>query len=142
MSNAIFPTSPPNFTSLGMNDLRFALTLKVGCLNSWKSTHAASPSTNSGLHDGSPMAVEAFAKLNKQSNSAKTLMTRSQTARSVSNSANKRNLKALIAALRFSRASFSSRTLLCSDRTTHRDLAYIDSGLFWRSFRRVRTYLC
>jgi len=82
-----FPTSPPIFTSFGIKLFKFVLKHKVGCLNSLKSIMVSSFSRNTGLHDGSPMAEDDFARLKRQSNSAKTLIARSQSVRSASNSA-------------------------------------------------------
>lgn len=128
VNRAIFPTSPPNCTSLGMKFFRLVAKHSVGCLSSSKSNHAESPSTSSGRQEGSPIAVEALARLKRQSSSANTLIARSQVARSMSNSAKRRNLKALMAVLRFSRASLSCRTLLCRDPTTYRVFACEPGG--------------
>ena len=117
VSKAILPTSPPSLTSLGIKSF---LVARAGCRRSLKSIHAALPSINSGLQTGSPRALEDFAKLNRQSNSANTRMARNQMPRSVSNSANRRNLKSLMAVDRFSRASFNLRTVGCSDGTIQR----------------------
>jgi len=133
VSKAILPASPPSFTSFGMNAFKCVLKHNVGCLNSWKSTHAASPSTNSGLHAGSPIALEAFAKLNKQSSSANTLTVRSHIARSASNSANRRYLKALMAVLRFSRASLRRRIVGWRGPTSHRIAACLTSIKWWNA---------
>lgn len=124
VSNTIFPTSPPSLTSFGIKFFNVVLMQRVGCLSSWKSSTASSPSTKVGLQDGSPSAADDFAKLNRQSSSAKTLIARSHRARSTSNSLYSRNLKALMAAVRFSWASFNCRTRFCRDPTTKRFLAW------------------
>lgn len=59
----------------------------AGCRSSSKSINASSPSISSGLHAGSPSALDALAKLKRQSSSARTRIARSQTLRSASNSA-------------------------------------------------------
>lgn len=124
VNRAMLPVSPPNLMSLGMKDLRLAFRHNVGCLSSLKSTQAAFPSTKTGLQEGSPIAFEALAKQNRQSSSANTLTARNQIDLSVSNSAKRRNLKALMAALRFSRASFRARTVGCIEPTSQRVLFY------------------
>ena len=124
VSSTVFGASPPSFTSLGMNGFSFVFRHNVGCRRSWKSITASSPSTNVGRHDGSPSAADDFAKLNRQSSSANTRTARSHSARSLSNSAYRRNLKALIAAVRFSCASFSLRTRFWNEPTTKRFLAW------------------
>ena len=123
VSSAILPTSLPNFTSFGMKSL-FVRNAIAGCLNSSKFSHADSPSTNSGLHAGSPSAMDALAKLNKQSSSANTRTARNHTPRSLSNSSKSLNLKLLTIALRVSRASFKLRIVLAREGTTQRCAAY------------------
>ena len=126
MRSATLPTPPPSLTSLGMkfSDLRQS----AGCRSSSKSilAHSLSVYMNVGRQAGSPIARELFARLNKQSNSARVRIALSQTSRSLSNSANSRNLKFLIAMFRLSRASFIWRIGWASAGTCHRDAAY-----FW-----------
>lgn len=119
VKSEILPTVPPNFTSFGMKSL-FVLRAMAGWRSSSNSTHAISPSTNCGRQAGSPKALEDLARLKRQSSSAMTRIARSQTLRSLSNSANKRNLKSLMLALRRSRASLSCRIVLVREGTVQR----------------------
>jgi hypothetical protein len=128
VKSAILPTSPPNFTLFGMKSL-FVLSAIAGCRSSSKSSHATSPSTKCGRQAGSPRALEDLARLKRQSSSAITRIARSQRLRSLSNSANRRNLKSLMLALRLSRASLSCRTVLVKEGTVQREKAYNVSGL-------------
>ena len=107
-----------------MNSFKDVLKHNVGCLSSWKSTQAELPSTNSGRHAGSPIAADDFARLNRQSSSAKTRIARNHNALSASNSLYTWTLYALITVLRVSRASLSCRIFFCREPTTHRFLAY------------------
>ena len=128
VKSAILPTFPPNFTSFGIKSL-FVLSAIAGWRSSSKSTHAVSPSTNCGRQAGSPRALEDLARLKRQSSSAMTRIARSQMLRSLSNSANKRNLKSLMLALRLSRASLSCRIVPTRAGTVQREKAYKMSGL-------------
>jgi hypothetical protein len=123
VKSEILPTVPPNFTSFGIKSL-FVLRAIAGWRSSSNSTHAISPSTNCGRQAGSPNALEDLARLKRQSSSAMTRMARSQTLRSLSNSANKRNLKSLMLALRRSRASLSCRIVLLRAGTVQRETAW------------------
>lgn len=115
------PLSPPSLMLFGMKSpLSLSLTQRAGCLSSSNSISALSPSTNSGLHMGSPRATEDLAKENRQSSSDETRTARNQTLRSVSNSAYSRFLKVLIACFRFSLASFRLRTSFASAGTFQR----------------------
>lgn len=125
VNRIILPTSPPSLTSLGMKFSKLVDIHNVGCRSSSKSITASSPSTKIGLHAGSPKAPDDFAKLNKQSSSAKTRIARSHKARSESNSAYMRNLKAFIAAVRFSWASFNCLIRFWREPTTNRFLALV-----------------
>lgn len=64
VSNMMPDASPPSFTSFGMKS---SFKHSAGCRNALKSTNASSDSTNSGRQEGSPIAREAFARLNRQS---------------------------------------------------------------------------
>lgn len=124
VSKAILPTAPPSLTSFGIKSpFRPVLAHSAGCLSSSKSIQAESPLTSSGLQDGSPSAAEAFARLKRQSSSARTLTARNHTLLSASNSAKSLDLNSFMAVLRFSRASLSFRMIGSSDGTTHRTAA-------------------
>jgi hypothetical protein len=90
-----------------MKFCKFGFIQRVGCLSSLNSIIESQSSTNSGRHDGSPIATDDLAKLMRQSSSAKTLMARNHKERSVSNSEKTRDLKFFMAVFRFSCASLS-----------------------------------
>ena len=120
VSNAIFPLSPPSWTSFGMKSpFNLSLAHNAGCLNSLKSTNALSPSTISGRHLGSPSATEDLANEIRQSSSDNARTARSQTPRSASNSPNNRFLNVLMAWFRLSVASFRLRIIGAKELTFH-----------------------